>query len=66
MQRHTDCKIVQFYKFVSNLLRIMFFFNIKYDIGSEKTFDKDQTLISNLAGQGQELKSSSDTNPSLH
>ena len=42
------------------------FFNIKYDIGSEKNFDKDQTLISNLAGQGQELKSSSDTNPSLH
>ena len=65
MQRHTDCKIVQFYKFVANL-SIRFFFNIKYYIGSEKTFDKDQTLISNLAGQGQELKSSSDTNPSLH
>ena len=65
MDRAKDCKIVQFYKFVPNL-RIRFFLNIKYDIGSEKTFDKDQTLISNLAGQGQELKSSSDTNPSLH
>ena len=32
----------------------------------KKNFDIDQALISNLAGQGQELKSSSDTNPSLH
>ena len=32
----------------------------------QKHFDIDQALISNLAGQGQELKSSSDTNPSLH
>ena len=44
----------------------VFFASIKYDIRSEKNFDIDQALISNLAGQGQELKSSSDTNPSLH
>ena len=65
MQRHTDCKIVQFYNFAPDL-HYRFFASIKYDIRSEKNFDIDQPLISNLAGQGQELKSSSDTNPSLH